>query len=335
MVDFDRFYMQAALDEAWKYQLLTYPNPAVGAAVVKDGRLLSIAAHQEAGQPHAEVLALKEAYYLLTKDEQILHIHDPLHLHNYLSTHAGTLFWGATIYITLEPCFHYGKTPPCSLLIKELGLTRVVIATLDPNPKASGGAAYLRQKGIEVEVGICQEEAQWLLEPFIKWSKATFVLFKLAQHLNGVITGGTISSLASRELVHKLRSKIDLLVIGGSTVRIDKPTLDARLVGGRAPDVLIYSKSSKKRFNPKIPLFHVAGRTVYIEDRLDRIWEHRFVMIEGGEGMLEATRGIVDWYMWFIAPTLHRDQNYQLDKRLTFLKSRPIERDLLIWSRNG
>jgi len=333
MVDFDRFYMQAALEEAWKYQLLTYPNPAVGAVVVKNGRLLSIAAHKAAGKPHAEVEAIKEAYYLLTGDKKILSIEDPLHLHNYLITHASDLFTDATIYITLEPCFHYGKTPPCTFLIRDLGFKRVVVALTDPNPKATGGISYLRQRGIEVDVGVCQEEAKDLLEPFIKWSQGRFVLFKLAQHFNGGIAGGTISSLASREFVHKIRSKIDLLAIGGATVRIDRPKLDARLVGGRAPDILIYSKEQK--FNKKIPLFSVKDRKVYIEDSLEKIMKHRFVMVEGGEGMLKATRGIVDWYLWFVAPTLSREENYKIEKKITFLKSMKIDKDIMIWSRNG
>ncbi|MRJ02831.1 MAG: bifunctional diaminohydroxyphosphoribosylaminopyrimidine deaminase/5-amino-6-(5-phosphoribosylamino)uracil reductase RibD [Epsilonproteobacteria bacterium] len=333
MVNFDRFYMEAALDEGWKYQLLTYPNPAVGASIVKGGRLLSIAAHQEAGGPHAEVLAIRDAYHLLTGDDQILSIRDPLHLHNYLTTHSHTLFHDATLYVTLEPCFHYGKTPPCSLLIKELGFRRVVIGTLDPTPKAGGGAHYLAQKGVEVEIGVCEEEARALIEPFVRWTSSRFVFFKLAQHLNGVITGGQISSYPSRELVHKIRDKVDLLVVGGGTVRIDRPILDARLVGGRAPNILIYSRRGK--FNRKIPLFNVPGREVSIESSLESIKEHRFIMIEGGEGMLHESRWLVDWYLWFLAPTLRREENYRIDKKITFLKSVAIGPDLLIWSRNG
>ena len=333
MVDLDAFYMQAAIDEAWKYQGLTYPNPAVGAVVVKNGRLLSIAAHTQAGKPHAEVEAIKKAYYLLTDDKDILEIEDSLHLHNYLQKYAGNLFNDATIYVTLEPCFHYGKTPPCSLLLKNLGFKKVVIATLDPNPKATGGASYLREQGIKVITGVREQEAKDLLEPFIKWSRGRFIFFKYAQTLNANITGGIISSLASRELVHKLRDKIDLLVIGGNTVRIDKPTLDSRLIGGSAPDVLIYSK--KQKINPKIPLFKVKKRKVFIEANLERIQEYRYIMIEGGEGMLKATRSLVDWYMIFVAPKMLAKSNYILNKKITFLHTQKIGEDLLIWSRNG
>ncbi len=333
MVDLDAFYMQAAIDEAWKYQGLTYPNPAVGAAVVKNGRLLSIAAHIQAGKPHAEVEAIKEAYYRLTGDSDILQIEESLHLHNYLQKYAKNLFDDATMYVTLEPCFHYGRTPPCSLLLKDLGFKRVVIATLDPNPKATGGANYLKEQGIKVTVGVKEQEAKDLLEPFVKWSKGRFIFFKYAQTLNANITGGVISSLASRELVHKLRDKIDLLVIGGNTVRIDKPTLDSRLVGGSAPDVLIYSK--KQNINPKIPLFKVNDRKVFIESDLEKIQEYKFIMIEGGEGMLRVTRSLVDWYMVFVAPKMLARTNYALNKKVTFLHTQKIGEDLLIWSRNG
>ena len=333
MVDFDAFYMQAAIDEAWKYQGLTYPNPAVGAAVVKNGRLLSIAAHKAAGKPHAEVEAIKEAYHLLSGDKDILKIKESLHLHTYLQTHAKEIFRDATIYVTLEPCTHYGKTPPCALLLAKLRFKRVVIATLDPNPKAAGGADYLKHRGIEVVVGVKQKEANDLLEPFIKWSKKRFVFFKFAQTLNANITAGVISSLASRELVHRLRDKIDLLVIGGNTVRVDKPKLDSRLVGGRAPDILIYSKT--KEFSSSLPLFKVPHREVFIASTLQKLDEYRFIMVEGGEGMLRATKELIDWYMIFIAPTMLEQPNYLFCNRVNFLHTQKIGTDLLIWSKNG
>ncbi len=333
MVNLDEFYMEACLKEAWKYQGLTYPNPAVGAAVLKDGRLLSVAAHQKAGGPHAEVLALKEAYYRLTNDKNILTITESLHLHNYLQTHASTLFENTTLYVTLEPCFHYGKTPPCSLLIKNLGIERVVVGTLDPNPKAGGGARYLAKNGVEVTIGVLERRCQDLIEPFVKWSKGRFIFFKYAQTINGVISGGVISSFASREYVHALRDKIDLLVIGGNTVRTDRPILDARLVKGRSPDILIYSK--KSQFDEKIPLFGVPDRKVYIEDSLERLREYRYVMIEGGGGMMRATTRIVDWYLQFLAPRSKDEKNYRFNAKLRFLHTRELDNDLLIWSSNG
>ena len=333
MVAFDELVMDLCLAEAWRYQGLTYPNPAVGAAVVKNGRILSIAAHKRAGGPHAEVEAIKDAYYMLTQDEKILACTEADALHAYLQRHCGDLFYDATIYVTLEPCAHFGKTPPCMLLLHSLGFKRIVIGTRDPHAKASGGASYLRSRGVEVHLGIRQKECEDLIEPFVRWMHERFIFFKFAQTLNGNITQGTISSLASRKFVHALRDRIDLLVIGGNTVRLDRPILDARLVQGRAPDVLIYTR--KKDFDTHIPLFNIPHRKVYQEDTLDRLQDYRFIMIEGGESMLRATKDIVDWYLVFLAPMSRNGCNYAFDASMEFLHHTKIDRDLVIWSRNG
>ncbi len=333
MVDFDRFCMSLAIDEAWKYQGLTYPNPAVGAVVTKNGKILSIEAHKEAGEPHAEVLAIKEAYHRLSGDNEILKLSDSAEIHTYLQQNAKKFFYDATIYITLEPCNHYGKTPPCSTLIKNLKFKRVVISVKDPNIKASGGVDNLKKSGILVEVGLMAKEGEKLIEPFKKWRGDGFVFFKLAQTLNGIIAPGIISSKKSREFVHKIRDKIELLVIGGNTIRTDRPTLDSRLVQGRAPDVLIYSK--KKDFDKDIPLFGVKNRKVYIESSFERLKEYRYIMIEGGEGMLKATSQLANWYLFFIAPKLKEGLGYSLNRELKILNRRNIGKDLVIWSENG
>jgi diaminohydroxyphosphoribosylaminopyrimidine deaminase/5-amino-6-(5-phosphoribosylamino)uracil reductase len=227
---------------------------------------------------------------------------------------------------------HYGKTPPCSILIKNLGFKRVVIGALDIDNKAKGGANYLKQEGLEVLISIKEKEALELIEPFIFWSKKRFIFFKLAQTLNGVIKGGTISSSKSREYVHKLRDKVDLLVIGGNTVRVDRPILDARMVEGRAPDILVYSK---KKIDTNLPLFGVKGRKIFVEDNFDIINDYKYVMIEGGEGMLRATKDLVNWYLWFLAPFALEKESYKFNKSVNFLKVLSIDRDLMIWSKNG
>ena len=123
----DTFLMQKALDAAWAYQVLTFPNPAVGAVVSNDaGEILGIGAHQKAGTAHAEVLALKAAYIKLSGDTTLNSIEDASFIHDYLYTHHNHLLSDLTIYVTLEPCNHYGKTPPCSKLIHTLKLRRVV-----------------------------------------------------------------------------------------------------------------------------------------------------------------------------------------------------------------
>ncbi|BCD59763.1 MULTISPECIES: bifunctional diaminohydroxyphosphoribosylaminopyrimidine deaminase/5-amino-6-(5-phosphoribosylamino)uracil reductase RibD [unclassified Nitratiruptor] len=333
MVNYDIFFMDIALQEAWRYQGLTYPNPAVGAVVAIDNCFISKGAHTKAGAPHAEVEAIKEAYYALTGDEHIHHLQDALELHEYLVANAKDLFHNATIYVTLEPCNHFGKTPPCSLLIKKLGFQRVAIGVQDPNEEAAGGASFLRNCGIQVDIGIQEERAKVLIEPFLQWRSNTFTLFKLAQTLNGVIDGGIISCEESRRFVHALRDKIDLLVIGGNTVRTDRPILDARMVGGKAPDILIYSRN--KKFDNNIPLFHVPNRKVFIEETLDRIKNYRYVMIEGGEGMLEATKDLANWYLFFVAPVLQEGKRYQVSQKLRFLHQQTCGTDTMIWSKNG
>ncbi len=333
MVDFDRFCMSLALDEAWKYQGLTYPNPAVGAVITKNGKILSIEAHKEAGEPHAEVLAIKEAYYRLSGDNEILKLNDSAKIHTYLLQNAKNLFYDATIYVTLEPCNHYGKTPPCSTLIKNLKFKRVVISVRDPNINASGGIGYLKSSGILVEVGLMAKDGEKLIEPFRKWRDSRFIFFKLAQTLNGMIAPGIISSKKSREFVHKIRDKIELLVIGGNTIRVDRPTLDSRLAQGRAPDVLIYSK--EKDFDKSIPLFGVKNRKVYIESDFEKLKEYRYIMIEGGEGMLKATSALANWYLFFISPQLKDGIGYSLNRELKILNKRSIGKDIVIWSENG
>lgn len=140
------------------------------------------------------------------------------------------------------------------------------------------------------------------MEPFRRWQNNPFVFFKWAQRLDGTIDNGIISSESSRKHVHALRDRCDLIVIGGNTVRTDRPMLDARLVGGKAPDVLIYSRTDD--FDRTIPLFSVPERQVFIDSTFERIKEYRLVMIEGGAGMFEATREICDWYLSYIAPKI-------------------------------
>lgn len=294
--------MQLALDAAWRHQGMTYPNPAVGCSVCGSrGELLAVGAHERAGGPHAEVLALKTAYRLLSGDGGIDALADSARLHDYLRTHHDNLLHDTTLYVTLEPCSHHGKTPSCALLIRELGVRKVVIAHEDPNPEAAGGAALLEAAGIETEFGLLREKANELLYPFLTWQNRPYVFFKWAQRLDGTVDGGTVSCETSRRKVHGMRSACDLMVIGGSTVRHDRPTLDARLTGGKAPDVLIYSRVSD--FDREIPLFSVPGRKVIVSNSLDAIEEYRNVMVEGGPGMFEALNERVDRYLCFIAPS--------------------------------
>lgn len=329
MVD-DSFYMELCLKEAWKYQGLTYPNPAVGSLVLDNhGKVIAIDAHHQAKQAHAELNVISKALEILG-DEKIANLKNPTQKHQYILDNHNNKFKDFTIYVTLEPCNHTGSTPPCSLLIKTLGFKKVVIGSMDPNEEATGGAKLLESCGMEVVKGILKQECNQLLQPFKKWQKnEPYIFFKLAITKNGVYTGGIISSLESRTHVHKLRDKIDLLVIGGNTVRVDRPTLDCRLSGGNPPDILIYSK--RDEFDNNIPLFKVEGRKVFIENSLDIIKNYRFIMIEGGEGMLKNTLGIIDHYMIFSSPNFKIGKTVQIDMKLKNLYKYQTEQDTIEW----
>jgi len=292
--------MALAVEKAWAYQGCTYPNPAVGAAVVDgEGCIISVEAHQKAGGPHAEVLALQQAFALLKNDTSILSLNGAAEIHTFLLQHHHGCFNECTIYVTLEPCAHHGKTPSCANLLSQLKIGRVVYAVADPNAEASGGASMLREAGIEV-VHQPSKAADDLLFPFVKWQQGRFVTFKWAQRLDGTIDGGIISGETSRHFVHAMREAADLLVIGGNTVRTDRPILDARMVGGRAPDVLILSR--RDDFDRRIPLFGVPGRKVMIADDLKVMDTYRNILIEGGPGMFDALKNACDMFLCFVAP---------------------------------
>ena len=329
MVD-DNFYMDLCLKQAYKYQGLTYPNPAVGSLILDDnGKLIAISAHREAGQAHAELNVISKALEILG-DKNIAKINSASDKHQYIIDNHNNQFKNFTIYVTLEPCNHTGSTPPCSLLIKTLGFKKVIIGSMDLNKDASGGAKLLEDSGTEVVKGVLQKECDQLIEPSKKWQKnEPYIFFKLAITKNGVYTGGTISSLDSRRHVHKLREKIDLLVIGGNTVRIDRPTLDSRLSGGRPPDVLIYSK--RDDFDTQIPLFKVKGRKVFVENSLDMLKNYHFIMIEGADAMMKETTDIVDHYLIFTAPNFKTGKTIQLDLKLKNLYKSQNETDSIEW----
>ena len=238
----DNFYMKLAIDEAWKYQLLTYPNPAVGCVIVKNGKLLAIEAHKEAGMPHAEVNALKEAFLKENPKSVISTLKTSQEIHKFLIENHNDFFNDCEVFVTLEPCNHIGKTPACANLLKILKPARVIISVKDPNKTASGGIETLLTENIDITLGVLENDGYKLLLPFISWQNKTCIFFKMAQTLNGSVDG-KISSNRALAYVHTLRDKIDLLAIGGNSVRIDKPTLDSRYIQGNNPDIFIYSKN--------------------------------------------------------------------------------------------
>lgn len=206
----DQQYMQRALDLAALALGRTSPNPVVGAVIVKDGCIVGEGYHRKAGTPHAEIHALEQ---------------------------AGDLARGAAIYVTLEPCSHYGKTPPCAQALIKAGISKVSAAVLDPNPKVSGrGMAMLEQAGIVTEVGLLADQAIKQNEAFFKaiTREIPWIAIKTAMTLDGKIathTGNSrwITSDLAREYVHRLRNQYDAIMVGIGTVLADDPLLNTRL----------------------------------------------------------------------------------------------------------
>jgi len=292
-------YMQKACTEAWKYQFLTYPNPAVGACVVRDNIILSTQAHKLAGMPHAEVNALKSAFLNQNPNSQLKNLTSSNDIHHFLINNHNNFFNDCEIYVTLEPCNHIGKTPACANLLKSVNIKKVYIGTLDPNNEASGGLQTLRDANIDVEYNIMKRECDDLLYPFLKWQKDSFRFFKIAMRKDGSIDGGYITTQDSLNLVHEIRTKLDLLIIGGNTVRIDRPTLDARFAKiNKSSDILIYSK--QKVFDKDINLFKVPLRAVTISDDINNI-KVNFSMVEGGYSLLDTIKDDIDMLMMFVS----------------------------------
>ncbi len=205
----DKYFMKLALTLAKKGAGFTAPNPMVGAVVVKDKKIIGKGWHKTYGSLHAEVNAIDD---------------------------AGHRADGADLYVTLEPCNHHGKTPPCTEKIINAGIKRVIIASKDPNPDVCGGGIKkLEKMGVLVISGICQKESDQLNEAFIKYvkTKQPFVSIKCASTLDGFIATGQgnskwITGSKSREFVHKLRHETDAILTGINTVKHDNPSLTTR-----------------------------------------------------------------------------------------------------------
>ncbi len=206
------YYMGLALDEAKKGIGRVSPNPAVGAIIVKDGKIVGRGYHEKAGTPHAEVHAILD---------------------------AGQLAKGATLYVTLEPCNHTGRTPPCTAAIIRSGITSVVIGMLDPNPRVIGGGAdYLKTQGVAISCGVIEQQCKELNHPFFKHSLTglPWVVMKAGLSLDGRISfspkqGAALTGSESRKYVHQIRNQVDAILIGVKTALIDNPKLTTRLDG--------------------------------------------------------------------------------------------------------
>lgn len=244
--DFDRHIMQRCLVLAKQALGQTAPNPLVGAVVVQNGQIVGEGFHPKAGQPHAEVFALRA---------------------------AGALAAGATVYVNLEPCSHYGRTPPCANALIEAKVARVVVGMVDPDPRVAGsGIARLREAGIETAVGIEEADCQTLNEAFVYrvLHQRPFGILKYAMTLDGKIAATTghsawVTSTAARTWVHQVRAGCNAVIVGGNTVRRDNPLLTPHGQSPRHPLRVVMSRTLDLPLDARLWQTNLAPTLLFTE----------------------------------------------------------------------
>ena len=297
-----------ALELAERGRGTTYPNPVVGAVVVRDGEVVGEGWHERKGGPHAEVNAIRA---------------------------AGEAARGATLYVTLEPCAHHGSTAPCTEAVLEAGIARVVAGARDPNPEAAGGLELLRAAGVEAEdAGLFEARAQ--NEAWRTWvsSGRPFVTYKAAVTLDGRMTvpgERWITGEESRRRVHELRAASDAVAVGMGTFRADSPRLDARDVGAlRQPRRLVFGSGPLPEGSE---LELVSGP---LEEELRRLAAEgvQSLLLEGGPSLATAffEADLVDKVLVFVAPKLSGEGPSLAAARveLSRLRAEPVGEDVLL-----
>ncbi|TML65933.1 MAG: bifunctional diaminohydroxyphosphoribosylaminopyrimidine deaminase/5-amino-6-(5-phosphoribosylamino)uracil reductase RibD [Actinobacteria bacterium] len=272
--------LERALELAERGRGATHPNPVVGAVVVRRGEVVGEGWHEQAGGPHAEVVALEA---------------------------AGEHAWGATLYVTMEPCTHHGRTPPCVDSILEAGVATVVAGSRDPNPEAGGGLERLRAAGVEVEL-VDSFEARRQNEAWRTWValRRPFVTYKVAVTLDGrVAVPGSrwVSGEESRRLVHELRAASDAVAVGMGTVRADAPSLTARdVAAARQPRRLAFGRG------PLPEGSELELRSGALADELAALAGEgvQSLLLEGGPTLATAflDADLTDKLLVFVAPVL-------------------------------
>lgn len=305
----DLTWMREALAEAARGLGRTAPNPPVGCVIVRGGEVVGRGFHPKAGEPHAEVFALRE---------------------------AGGAARGATAYVTLEPCAHFGRTPPCADALIDAGVTRVVVAALDPNPQVAGrGVQKLRAAGIDVTVGVLDADATRQQAGFrsLIVRGQPWVVAKYAMTLDGRVAAlnegrGAVSGDAARNLTMRWRNELDAIAVGAGTLALDNPALTTRGVpGGRDPRPVLFSRSGRvppdgAAIRPGAILvtaqeatagaLEAAGMTVIRAETIPGALRQlgglgiSTLLLEGGPRLLTAffSAGLVDEVRVFIAPKL-------------------------------
>ena len=276
-------FLERALELAERGRATTQPNPVVGAVLVRDGEVVGEGWHRRKGEPHAEVNALAA---------------------------AGDRGRGATLYVTLEPCAHFGATAPCAQAVIDAGVAKVVVGARDPNPTAAGGLERLREAGIETELaaGELGFRARQQIEAWLTWVtiRRPFVTYKAATTLDGRLTlpgSRWISGEESRRSVHELRAASDAVAVGMGTVLADSPALTAREVGAaRQPRRLAFGSGPLPE---GVDLELLSGS---LEEELRRLGEEgvQSLLLEGGQTLATSflSAGLLDKLLVFVAPKL-------------------------------
>lgn len=289
----DQIYMRRAMSLAMRGTGSTSPNPMVGCVIVKDDKVVGEGYHRRCGAPHAEREALSM---------------------------AGDLASGSTVYVTLEPCSHHGRTPPCAPALIKAGISRCVVATLDPDSRVSGrGVEILELSGVDVSVGMLEAEARWLNRGFLKGvlTSLPWVTIKAAVGLDGhiALSDGTsrwISNSLSRTKAHLLRSQSDAIMVGKGTVLADNPSLTVRDVAGRSPIPVILgavSGDSKVLADPRCVVYAKSSSSGSdLRSVLEDLYGKgiRRLMVEGGASVISSflKEGLADEVSLFIAPKI-------------------------------
>jgi diaminohydroxyphosphoribosylaminopyrimidine deaminase / 5-amino-6-(5-phosphoribosylamino)uracil reductase len=273
-------WMRLALDLAKATEGQTAPNPMVGAVVVKEGRLLGTGVHLQAGTPHAEVHALRM---------------------------AGEAARGSTVYVTLEPCNHYGRTPPCTEAILQAGVSRVVVGSVDPDPRVAGrGIARLRSAGVEVLEGVLEEECLRLNEAYFHHRRTgrPFVTLKMAMTLDGKIATASgdsrwVTGESARKYVHELRNRYQAILVGVGTGLADRPQLTTRLEhGGKQPIRIIVDSHLRTPLDAPVTDTSLAPTWIFTTEQKDP--EKERALIDKGVRVISTGEGpLVDWDVLF------------------------------------
>ena len=287
--------MRAALLEARRGLGLTSPNPAVGAVLVIDGKIVTKGHHKRAGFPHAEIECLRSYKKPIPKN--------------------------AVLYVTLEPCSTVGRTGPCTRAIIEAGVRRLVIGEIDPNPRHAGhGIELLKRAGLNVRSGVLVTECSALNEAFNKWirTRRPFVIAKCGMSLDGRLSPPPremqwITSTASRRHAQQLRAQVDAILIGAETLRVDDPRLTVRLRGARQPWRIVLSRSGVLPRHARLFTDRFAARTIVQDGKnlgavLRELGQKEItsVLIEGGGEILGQAldQRLVDKVHLYVGPIL-------------------------------